>query len=138
MWLAGFIASLFFVGKQFQKKPEPNATNAILVKKEAYLLAQDITEALKLEYQKNKSKDINALLTSVKRLEEKLSVESDFGYGKNNVINCENNIARQLQYLLDSVPYISTGNVSENIAEMNKAVLNINSLLRKRIELKKK
>lgn len=138
VWLAGFIASLFFVGKQFQKKPEPNATNAILVKKEAYLLAQDITEALKLEYQKNKSKDINALLTSVKRLEEKLSVESDFGYGKNNVINCENSIARQLQYLLDSVPYISTGNVSENIAEMNKAVLNINSLLRKRIELKKK
>lgn len=138
VWLAGFIASLFFVGKQFQKKPEPNATNAILVKKEAYLLAQDITEALKLEYQKNKSKDINSLLTSVKRLEEKLSVESDFGYGKNNVINCENNIARQLQYLLDSVPYISTGNMSENIAEMNKAVFNINSLLRKRIELKKK
>lgn len=138
VWLAGFIASLFFVGKQFQKKPEPNATNAILVKKEAYLLARDITEALKLEYQKNKSKDINALLTSVKRLEEKMSVESDFGYGKNNVINCENNIARQLQYLLDSIPYISTGNMSENIAEMNKAVLNINSLLRKRIELKKK
>ena len=91
-----------------------------------------------MEYQKNKSKDINSLLTSVKRLEEKLSVESDFGYGKNNVINCENNIARQLQYLLDSVPYISTGNMSENIAEMNKAVFNINSLLRKRIELKKK
>lgn len=138
VWLSGFIASLFFVGKQFQKKPEPNATNAILVKKEAYLLAQDITEALKLEYQKNKSKDINALLTAVKRLEEKLYVESDFGYGKNNVINCENNIARQLQYLLDSAPYISTGNVSDNIAEMNKAILNINSLLRKRIELKKK
>ncbi len=138
VWLAGFIASLFFVGKQFQKKPEPNATNAILVKKEAYLLVQDISEALKLEYQKNKSKDINTLLTSVKRLEEKLSVESDFGYGKNNVINCENMIARQLQYLSESVPYISTGNVSENIAEMNKAVLNINSLLRKRIELKKK
>ena len=78
------------------------------------------------------------MLTSVKRIEEKLSVESDFGYGKNNVISCENNIARQLQYLLDSVPYISTGNVSENIAELNKAVLNINSLLRKRIELKKK
>lgn len=138
VWLAGFIASLFFIGKQFQKKPEPNATNAILVKKEPYLLAQDITEALKLEYQKNKSKEINTLLTSVKRLEEKLSVESDFGYGKSSVINCENNIARQIQYLLDSVPYILTGNMNENLAELNKAVLNINSLLRKRIELKKK
>lgn len=138
VWLAGFIVSLFFVGKQFQKKPEPNATNAILVKKEPYLLAQDITEALKLEYQKSKSKEIITLLNSVKRLEEKLSVESDFGYGKSSVINCENNIVRQLQYLSDSVPYILTGNINDNLAELDKAVLNINSLLKKRIELKKK
>ena len=31
VWLAAFITSLFFVGRQLQKKPEPNATNALLI-----------------------------------------------------------------------------------------------------------
>lgn len=136
--LIGFIVSLFLIGKRFQKKPEPNTGEAILVKKEAYFLAQDITEALKMEYQKNKNEEINTLLIKAKRIEEKLSVESDFGYGENTVINCENNIARQLRYMLDLVPYISTDNMSENISELNKMILNINSLLKKRMELKKK
>lgn len=136
--LIGFIVSLIFVGKQFQKKSEPNTGEAILIKKEAYFLAQDITEALKLEYQKNKNKEINTLLIKAKRIEEKLSVESDFGYGENTVINCENDIARQLRYMLDLVPYISTDDRSKNISELNKTILNINSLLKKRMELKKK
>lgn len=138
VWMAGFIASLFFMGKQLQKKPETNAENAILVRKEPYMLALDITEALKHEYQKNKNKEIKNFLVTFKRLEERLSVESDFGCGKNNVIECENNIAKQLQYLLKAVPYLSNGNIDENIFELNKAVVNINSLLKMRIELKKK
>ncbi|MGN0422613.1 MAG: serine/threonine protein kinase, partial [Lachnospiraceae bacterium] len=40
IWLAGLITSLFFVGKQLQAKPEPNAANAILTKKEPYLMIQ--------------------------------------------------------------------------------------------------
>lgn len=138
LWFAAFITALFFVGRHFQKKPEPDAKNAILVKKEAYLLVQDITAALKIESQKSKGRDLNLLMDSVKRLEEKLFVESDFGYGKEAVINCENNIARQLEYLLDSVPHISSGNMEENIAELSKVVINVNSLLRKRTELKRR
>ncbi len=138
VWLASLISSLFFVGKQLQAKPEPNATNAILTKKEPYLMIQDVTDALKQLKTRRSSKQLDSLMYSVKKLEEKLSVESDFGYGKSVVINCENNIARQLQFLLDTAPCIENGDFEENLKAMNTAVMNINSLLRKRIELKKK
>lgn len=135
VWLAGLITSLFFVGKQLQAKPEPNAANAILTKKEPYLMIQDVTDALKQLKARRNSKQLDSLIYSVKKLEEKLSVESDFGYGKSSVINCENNIARQIQFLLDTAPCIENGNFEENLKAMNTAVMNINSLLRRRIEL---
>lgn len=138
VWLASLIFSLFFVGKQLQTKPEPNATNAILTKKEPYLMIQDVTDALRQLKTRRSSHQLDSLMYSVKKLEEKLSVESDFGYGKNTVINCENNIARQIQFLLDTVPCVENGDFEENLKAMNTAVMNINSLLRKRIELKKR
>lgn len=138
VWLASLISSIFFVGKQLQTKPEPNATNAILTKKEPYLMIQDITDALKQLKTRRSSHQLDALMYSVKKLEEKLSVESDFGYGKSAVINCENNIARQIQFILDTVPCVENGDFEENLKAMNTAVMNINSLLRKRIELKKR
>lgn len=91
----------------------------------------------KLKARRN-SKQLDSLIYSVKKLEEKLSVESDFGYGKSSVINCENNIARQIQFLLDTAPCIENDDFEKNIKAMNTAVMNINSLLRKRIELKKR
>lgn len=75
---------------------------------------------------------------AAKRVEEKLSVESDFGYGKDIVINCENNIAKQLQFLLDIIPVADNGNIEENMKAINTAISNINSLLRKRTELKRR
>ncbi len=138
VWLAGLITSLFFVGKQLHSKPEPNATNAILTKKEPYLMIQDVNDALKQLKTRTSSKQLDSLLYAVKRLEEKLSIESDFGYGKGAVINCENNIARQLQFLIDTIPVVENGDFEENLKAMNTAIMNINSLLRRRIELKKR
>ncbi len=138
IWLAGLITSLFFVGKQFQSKPEPNAANAILTKKEAYLMIRDVTEALKHLKARRSSKQLDSLMYAMKKLEEKLSVESDFRYGQSAVINCENNIARQIQFLLDTVSCIEDGDFEENLNAMNTAVMNISTLLRRRTELKKK
>lgn len=138
IWLGALIGSLFFVGKQLQSKPEPNAPNALLTKKEPYLMMMDVSEALKQIKMRQNNKKLDSLLYSVKKLEEKLSVESDFGYGKGAVISCENNIARQIQFLVETAPFIETGNLEENIDAMNTAVMNINSQLRKRIELKKR
>ncbi|WP_279155528.1 serine/threonine-protein kinase [Thomasclavelia cocleata] len=138
VWLAGLISSLFFVGKQLQAKPKSNATNAILTKKEPYLMIQDVTDALKQLKTRRSSHQLDSLIYSMKKLEEKLSVESDFGYEKSAVINCENNIARQIQFLLDTVFCVENGDFEENLKAINTTVMNINSLLRRRIELKKK
>lgn len=138
VWLAGLITSLFFVGKHLQSKPEQNAANAILTKKEPYLMMQNVNDILKQIRICRNSKQLDSLIYAVKKLEEKLSVESDFGYGEKDIINCENNIARQIQFLLDSAQYIEKGDFDENINAMNVAVMNVNSLLRRRIELKKR
>lgn len=68
---------------------------------------------------------------------KKLSVESDFGYGNTAVIHCENNIANQLQFLLDTVSCVENGNFEQNLDAMSTAVTNINSLLRKTDRIEK-
>lgn len=138
IWLGSLIGSLFFVGKKLQAKPEPNVPNALLTKKEPYFMIMDVTEALKQIKMRQNNRKLDSLLYAVKKLEEKLSVESDFGYGKGAVISCENNIARQIQFLVETAPLIENGNFEDNIDAMNTAVMNINSQLRKRIELKKR
>ena len=138
VWLAGLTVSLFFVGRQLQKKTEPDAVDAILTKKEPYLLVQEVSDSLKRVKTGTDSGTLDSLAHAVKMLEERLAVESDFGYGKNDVINCENNIAKQIQFLLDTIPYMEKGDLDENINAMNGAIANINFLLRKRMELKKR
>lgn len=138
VWLVAFITSLFFTGKQLQCKSENNAPNAILTKKEPYLMIQEVSEILKhLKVSRNTSQ-FDLLIKSVKKLEEKLSIESDFGYGNNFVIDCENNIAKQIKILLDTARNIDNGDFNENLKTMNIAVMDIDSLLRRRIELKKR
>lgn len=138
VWLVGLIVSLFFVGKQLQAKPEPNEVNVVLTKKELYLMIEDVTDTLKQLKTHRNSKQLDSLIYAVKKLEEKLSVESDFGYGESAVINCENNIARQIQFLLNTVSCIENGDFEENLKGMNMTVMSINSLLRRRTELKRR
>lgn len=136
VWWVVFIASLFFVGKKLHMKPAPDNPNAILVKREPYLMIQDVSENLKC-INSRKSEKLDELLYEVKCLEEKLSIESDFGYGSDIIINCENNIAMQLQFLIDTVSNIDAENFNENIKKASAVVTDINSLLRRRGELKK-
>jgi serine/threonine protein kinase len=138
VWLIGFIISLFFVGRQLQAKPKPDAVNALLTGKEPYFIIQEINSTLKLTKQRRSGKELDALVFTAKKLEEKLSIESDFGYGKAAITNCENNIAKQLQFLQDVVSSIEVGNLNENISKMNSAITNINSLLIRRREMKKR
>lgn len=45
---------------------------------------------------------------------------------------------KQLQFLLDIIPVADNGNIEENMKAINTAISNINSLLRKRTELKRR
>ena len=138
VWLAGFIASLFFVGRQLHIKPEPDTANAILFGREPYFMIRDVINVLKQIKQKKDMKELDSLIYNMKRLEEKLSVESAFGYGSNDVIKCENNIAMQLQFLTDTVEKLELGNFRENISRLNISVTSIFSLLHRRMELKRR
>ena len=138
VWVSGLIVSLFFVGRQLQANPEPTASNAILNKKEPYLMMLDASCTLnQLKLYKN-SKQLDAVVYAVKVLAEKLSVESDFGYGSNDVISCENSIAKQIQFLTETVSCIENGDLDINLDAVNMAVMNINYLLYRRTELKKR
>lgn len=138
VWLSSLIFSLFIIGKYLQAKPKSDATDAILTKKEPYLMIQNVTNQLKQLKIQRSSQQLDSLIYSIKKLEEKLSVESDFGYGESTVIDCENNIAKQIEFLLDNVSGIENGDFEENIKKMNVCVMNINSLLCRRSELKKR
>lgn len=138
IWLAGFTASLFFVGRQLNRKPAQTAANAILVKREPYLLICDVYDSLKVAQANVSCDEFAPLLYMVKCLAEKLSVESDFGYGNVGVTMCENNIAKQLQVLSELAGHLDRSGTAEAVERMQVLVKNINSLLRRRAELKKK
>ena len=89
LFVAGFITSLYFIGRTIHfKKPETNP-NAILTGNMPYLRSIEILEEIK-QIQNTHSKQV---LPLVKRLSERLKNESSFGIGNDNAINCENEIA---------------------------------------------
>lgn len=137
IWLAGFTASLFFVGRQLNHKPAPTAANAILVKREPYLLVCDVQNSLKAHAHVSCDEFVS-LLYAVKCLAERLSIESDFGCGNVGVTTCENSIAKQLQVLSELADHVDRSGTAEIVEKMQFTVQNINSLLRRRSELEKK
>ena len=136
-WFVVFTISLFFVGKKFQTISEPDSKNAILVKKEAYFLACDIFDSLELLKVSN-NEEIKSLKISMKKLKERLSIESDFGYGDSTVIDCENSIAQKLDTLKMVANSLDEENLESKVETMNHNIKSINLLLKKRVELKKK
>ena len=138
VWLAAFIASLFFVGKHLQAKPAPSAADAILTKREPYFLAQDISAALRQLKLRCNSGELTAVTVAARRLEERLSTESDFGVGDPAVTACENQIAQQLQFLLQGISSVEPEDFNQNAIAFHMALTNLNSLLRRRTELKRR
>lgn len=136
LWLFSFIISLFLVGRQLQAKPK-FVKDAVFTKKEPYFLMRDISRCLEKIEMRRKSDELDTLIYAVKSLEEKLFVESDFGYGNEEVIKCENEIAKQLSFLFDAMQNLETGNFSNNISTVSRVVLDINFLLKYRTDLKR-
>jgi len=137
IWGVCFWASLYFFCRKLGSKSKPAAANAILIKKEPYLLIMDVSRALRQLRKYRDNVELNKLIYAVKCLEEKMATESDFGYGNDEVIACENEIIQQFQFLLYMVMNTDEGSMDENIYKLNKAVENARFLLMKRTELKK-
>jgi len=107
VWTAFPITSLFYVGKQIQSKSITYSMNAIMLKNEPFLKVQEIYNSLELFKNNREDSHLDSLIFPVKRLSEKFSIESEFGCGNADVINCENDIARQIELLSDYLPYIA-------------------------------
>ena len=136
-WLlvAGFITSLYFIGRSIHfKKPETNP-NAVLTGNMPYLRSIEILEEIK-QISNTYSKQV---LPLVKRLNECLKNESSFGIGNNNVINCENEIALMIDIIESNISALqnekTAADASRNISACCKK---IDTKLKLRIELKKK
>lgn len=138
IWAISFAISLFFSCKQLHMKSEPINMNAILKNREPNFIIQDVRKTLEQINEQKKNKNLDSLIYEVKILEEKLAVESDFGYGNDNIINYENSIAELLLLLKDSISKLECDNLNQNICKLNTYVKSIDSLLRKRIVLKRK
>lgn len=133
--VAGFITSLYFIGRTIHfKKPETNP-NAILTENMPYLRSIEILEEVK-QIHNTHSKQV---LPLVKRLNERLKNESSFGIGNNNVISCENEIASMLDIIESNISALQNEKTavvaSRNISACCKK---IDTKLKLRIELKKK
>ncbi len=136
-WLlvGGFITSLFFVGHTLQNKRPKTSLDAKLIGKEAYVMAMDLHEQLKLIT----DTDAKAAERAMYSVCERLKNESEFGTGSSAVINCENEIAAYLKAIEGNIPglYDSTTLVqtNKNIEILCQRIL---GKLKTRIELKKK
>ena len=133
--VAGFITSLYFIGRTIHfKKPETNP-NAVLTGNAPYLRSIEILEEIK-QIQNTYSKQV---LPLVKHLNERLKNESSFGIGNNNVINCENEIASMIDIIESNISALQNEKTaavaSRNISACCKK---IDTKLKLRIELKKK
>lgn len=138
IWLLAFAASLFFAARQIHIRQEPISSNAVMIQREPYLLMQEVNAAIRQSYAKTRSRDIFSLLSAGKHLEKRLSLESDFGHGNTQVIACETSIASELQLMLELASHLDSEEVGENLPALERSVQTVNSLLRRRTELKKR
>ncbi|WP_068675038.1 hypothetical protein [Oceanobacillus sp. Castelsardo] len=132
-----FVVSLFFVGKHIQEsRPDVNPVS-ILKGKQAYYIVLEIASALELLMDKEENAQLKPLVEKVKRLEERLKIETDFGYGNRSVIHLENDIST---YLINIKKQLSNLEASDavSISEIENHVLKINELLHRRTELKRR
>lgn len=138
IWLATFIASLFFVGRRLNSVTESHSINAKMKNKEPYFFIHDVSEAVKMIQSRKNCRELDDFIHALNNLEGRLSLESDFGYGDAKVIDCENKITEQLQTLKNFVSNVEKGNFIDNLNKMSVIVVTINSMILKRANLKKR
>ena len=135
IWSALFVTSLFFVGKRLQNPEKKFSDNAVLIKKEPYIMVQTSLDILR---QYPTTDKLEEAINSVKKLAERLAIESDFGHGDSNIIDCEKNIATLLNSLSTFAKNFRIGDSAENAEKIAEIVKNLNSLLSLRSNLEKR
>ncbi len=127
------------VGKQLHRKNEPDNLDALLKGKEAFFNAMKISAALKEAKGKINNMDIEKLSHKMKILQEKLSIESDFGYSNKSITDCENEIAHLLDHLYNMANALTSDEkMMVYQSNINECISRIQALLNQRTEMKKR
>ena len=135
--ITSFIISLFLLGRTIQKLNTSKDTKSVLIRK-SHLSVQEILDTLKVEKKNLNNKQLDSAYYSVKKLEELLSIENDFGDEDEEVRECEKGISQNIDELNKLVSDINKDNVDDKSCKITVTVNKINSLLRKRTILKRK
>lgn len=134
LW-AGFIGALFHLGRVLHNKKPEYHSNAVLKDKEPYQKAMGIYETIKYV----SSKDAGEAKTAVRNVMEKLRTESAFGFGSDDVIDCENDIEKCLKEIDRNIKALSRKNAGRRARDVIVANCNtIQTKLKLRTEMKKK
>jgi uncharacterized membrane protein YfbV (UPF0208 family) len=132
-----FVTSLFFVGKHLQeRRPDVNPVS-ILKGKQAYFIILEIASILETLNRKEENTELKHTKEKVKRLEERLKMETEFGYGNRSVIHLENDISTHLIEMKKLVSNLEAGR-EVSISELENSALKVNELLQRRVELKRR
>ncbi len=135
LWSAGFVFSLYLLGKHLQTNNDMVAENAVLVGREASAIMNRITR--KYEVISLKADDVR-LEKKLKELSDRFCVESEFGYGTCNVIECEHRIKIKLVILEEQIDKLEAMEGTTSLDVVRAVVSDIDILLKERAELKKK
>lgn len=136
-WLlfAGLIVTLFWLGFRLHFDKAPISERARLTGKDPYVKAMGLHEEIALISEQ----DVSAAKMAVYSVYERLKNESDFGSGKDAVIDCENAIADCLDAIEAAIPALGkaeTNAEATTIIETN--CTKIMGKLKARVELKKR
>lgn len=132
---AGLIATLFWLGFRLHFDKAPISENAKLTCKDPSLKAMALREEITLI----SGQDVSAARAAVHSVYERLKNESDFGSGKDAVINCENEIADCLDAIEAAIPALSNADTNaEATATIETNCKKIMGKLKIRLELKKR
>lgn len=132
---AGLIATLFWLGFRLHFDKAPIREDAKLTCKDPSIKAMSLRE----EIAAISSQDVSAAKAAVHSVYERLKNESDFGSGKDAVINCENEIAACLDAIEAAIPALSSAETNaEATATIETNCTKIMGKLKVRIELKKR
>lgn len=132
---AGLIATLFWLGFRLHFDKAPIREDAKLACKDPSIKAMSLRE----EIASISGQDVSAAKAAVHSIYERLKNESDFGSGKDAVINCENEIADCLDAIEAAIPALGNADTNaEATATIETNCKKIMGKLKIRVELKKR
>lgn len=133
-WLLWYIAIaliVFSIGYQIQNAKAKLNKNAVIKNREAYLKIHLVYNRLK-QAKAIDGTNFDLLLYRLKVIDEELSVETNFGYGDEELTLCENSINQLLDRLLDYTEKIDETDFQIDINQIFKIVSQIEEALEQR------